>query len=363
MTHQPPSVFGVSYFKGITAFFLTCLILYFGQPIFVPLSFAVLISFVLYPVCIFLEKRGVSRWLAILIALVLLLLLVGAVVVLLVTQLADFLTEWPTIEKKLLDSIEQFSQYMATTLNISQEVRDQWLMKIAEQVFTSMFQFLESALSASAVSSVLLILIPVYAVLILNYRVHWMHVLVKIFPQENPAEIKEILLLSIDTYYKFIKGMIVVYLIVGILNSVGLFLLGVPHALFFGFSASILTFIPYVGIMIGSLLPMSMSWVLYNSIWYPIGVAAIFTFVQYLEANIIFPFAVSARLHVNTLITLVAIFLGGILWGVSGMILFVPFAGIAKLMADHHPRWKTLGLILGEDSQPRKKPFRKRPTH
>jgi predicted PurR-regulated permease PerM len=44
---------------------------------------------------------------------------------------------------------------------------------------------------------------------------------------------------------------------------------------------------------------------------------------------------------------LVAIFVGGVLWGVAGMILFVPFVGILKLIADHNPEWKTLSMILG----------------
>jgi predicted PurR-regulated permease PerM len=70
-------------------------------------------------------------------------------------------------------------------------------------------------------------------------------------------------------------------------------------------------------------------------------------FVQYLEANVIFPFAVSRRLKVNTLAVLVAIFTGGLLWGVSGMILFVPFLGIAKLIADQNPRLMTISLMLG----------------
>jgi predicted PurR-regulated permease PerM len=69
--------------------------------------------------------------------------------------------------------------------------------------------------------------------------------------------------------------------------------------------------------------------------------------VQYLEANVIFPVAVSNRLNVNTLVMLIAIFAGGILWGVAGMILFVPFVGVAKLIADHNPDWKTLSMILG----------------
>ena len=161
---------------------------------------------------------------------------------------------------------------------------------------------------------------------------------------------------TVDTYYSFIKGMVVVYLLVGILNGLGLLLLGIPHAILFGFIASVLTFIPYVGIMVGSLLPITVSWITYDSIWYPIGVIGVFTFVQYLEANVIFPFAVSRRLNVNTLAMLVAIFTGGLLWGVSGMILFVPFTAIAKLVADHNPKWKTLSLILGtEDSAGKRK--------
>jgi predicted PurR-regulated permease PerM len=72
--------------------------------------------------------------------------------------------------------------------------------------------------------------------------------------------------------------MFIVYAIVGVLNSLGLLLLGVPHAIFFGFVAAILTFIPYVGIMVGALLPMAMAWITFNSIWYAVGVAAIFCF-------------------------------------------------------------------------------------
>ena len=94
-----------------------------------------------------------------------------------------------------------------------------------------------------------------------------------------------------------------------------------------------------------------MAWITYDSVWYPIGIVAIFTFVQYLEANIIFPLAVSRRLNVNALVMLLAIFVGGLLWGMAGMILFVPFVGIAKLIADHNPKWKTLSMILGVDSK------------
>lgn len=221
------------------------------------------------------------------------------------------------------------------------------LESITEQSGSTIVQVLRHIFSASAFSLVMLILVPVYAVLILFYRKTWLVILTRIFSSEKKEKVHEMISLTIQSYYSFIKGMAIVYLIVGVLNSIGLLLLGVPHAILFGFIVAILTFIPYVGIIIGSLLPIAMAWITFDSVWYPVGVVAIFTFVQYLEANIIFPLAVSRKLNVNTLIMLLAIFAGGIVWGMAGMILFVPFVGIARLIADHNPRWKTWALILG----------------
>jgi predicted PurR-regulated permease PerM len=235
-------------------------------------------------------------------------------------------------------------------IGLSKDEQSAIISKLSDQSSSNFLTIIRNAISASAFSFVLLVLIPVYAVLILYYRQYWMKILSRLFPAERKESLLEMISLTIKAYYNFIKGMAIVYVVVGSLNSVGLLLLGVPHAILFGFVASILTFIPYVGIIVGSLLPITMAWITYDSIWYPVGIVAIFTFVQYLEANVIFPVAVSNRLNVNTLVMLIAIFAGSILWGMAGMILFVPFVGIAKLIADHNPKWKTISMILGTDN-------------
>ena len=120
----------------------------------------------------------------------------------------------------------------------------------------------------------------------------------------------------------------------------------VPHPFLFGFIASILTFIPYVGIIISSLLPIAVSWITFNSIWYPMGVILVFSIVQILEAYIIFPFAVGNRLKINTLVIIVMIIAGGIVWGAAGMILFIPFISIVKLISDRTEGLKTLSMLL-----------------
>lgn len=323
------------------------IILYFGKDVFIPISFALLISFVMHPIVAWMERKGIGRLVAIIIAISLLVLLGLLIVALLIYQFISFMNELPALQEKFSKSLEDLSSMMIEVFGISRERQQEWVTKLTNQSGSSILSFLQNTLAASAFSAVLLVLIPVYSVLILYYREYWMKIVQRLFPKENKESLREIISLTINTYYNFIKGMAVVYLVVGILNSIGLLLLGIPHAILFGFIASILTFIPYVGIMVGSLLPIAIAWITYDSIWYPVGIVAIFAFVQYLEANVIFPIAVSSRLNVNTLVMLIAIFVGGILWGVAGMILFVPFVGIAKLIADHNPKWKTVSMILG----------------
>lgn len=326
-------------------------ILFFGRDIFIPISFALLISFVLYPVCVWLERKGVGRLTSIVIVISLLVIAGLLLLALLVYQFVSFTNEWPALQEKFANSLQELSSILIEVFGISLERQRLWITRLTDQSGSSILDIARNAIAASAFSIVLLLLIPVYSVLILYNREHWMKIVYRIFPGQERGSLREIISLTINTYYNFIKGMALVYLLVGVLNSIGLLLLGIPHAILFGFIASVLTFIPYVGIMVGSLLPIAIAWITYDSIWYPLGIIGIFAFVQYLEANIIFPVAVSNRLNVNTLVMLIAIFAGGVLWGVAGMILFVPFVGIAKLIADHNPEWKTLSMILGVDGK------------
>src|SRR5690606_11567263 len=110
--------------------------------------------------------------------------------------------------------------------------------------------------------------------------------------------------------------------------------------------------IPYVGIIFSSLLPITLAYTTSGSMWMPVGVIFVLGLVQYLEANLIFPKVVGGKLGLNTLASLVIIFAGGLLWGVAGMILFLPLASIVMLVSKEVPEWKALRLLLGEERKP-----------
>jgi predicted PurR-regulated permease PerM len=324
-------------------------ILYLGRSLFIPLSFSILMSFVLYPICRWLEKRRIGKIWAIIISLLLVTVLLALVLALLVNQFIAFGQEWPKLQEKLLQAYNDSSVFMEKNWGVSNETREKWVTNFLNDTSSSGIGLIRTTITSSLVSLVLLALIPVYTFLILLYRHRLVIALEFIFPHIAKERIREILHLTIHTYYDFIKGMVIVYIIVGILNSIGLLILGVPHAILFGFIASILTFIPYVGLMIASLLPITIAWITFNSIWVPLGVIAVFAVVQYLEGNVIFPWAVSQKLNLNTLFTIIAIIAGGIIWGAAGMILFVPFAAILKLIAEKTEGGGALAFLLGND--------------
>jgi len=326
---------------------LISLILYFGRTVFIPLSFSLLISFVLYPVCVWLEKKGFNKNLAIGIALGMLILIFAGIVILLLWQLHRFTGEWQTLRLKASDAIDDIVSFISSTFNIAAEKQYAWLSNLFDSSGSSFIPFLRETFYSLSVSLVLFILIPIMSALILYHRKKLAGVLYSFFPERRKAVIHQILHETVHAFYGFIKGMLLVYLIVGILNSIGLAIVGVPHPVLFGFIASVLTFIPYVGIIIASLLPITVSWITYNSILYPLGVILVFSIVQYLEANLIFPFSVSSRLKINTLVTIIAILAGGVLWGAAGMILFIPFIGILKLIADKTESLKVVADLLG----------------
>ena len=336
----------VDWWKFLLSVLVISLLLYFGRNLFVPLSFALLISFILFPICRWLENIRFPRWAAIGLCLLIVLGVVGVLVWVLVAQMIRFADEWPSLQAKLAETLSKFSDHLEHEYHIDTLRQKEWLEGIATEVATSAFNLAQGLIYTSAVGVVFLVLIPLYAALILYYREQLTAALYTLFPRSEHRNIKMILHETIITYYNFIKGMVVVYVVVGALNSVGLLLLGIPHAVFFGVIASILTFIPYLGIIIGAILPITVAWITYDSIWYPIGVVIVFSVVQYLEANLIFPWAVSFRLQVNMLFTLLAIVAGGILWGASGMILFIPFLAILKLIADKHKNMRAISILL-----------------
>ncbi|WP_448104434.1 AI-2E family transporter [Pedobacter panaciterrae] len=351
MSEQKSLVMPKTYMSSILKFPLFILtisvLLYLGAQLFVPMLFGLFIAFVMYPMCLWLERHHCSKYLAITICLTTLTVLSSALFALLGWQLQNFSSQLPEIIQKLNTEAIQLKEWLQLNAGFTISSQEDWIRNLISANSNKITDLINNVFAATANVLFLLFLTPVYTVLFLYHRSTFVNFLIILIGYEQEVKLRNILQQAILTYAGFIKGMITVYLIVGILNSIGLRLLGIEHALLFGMLTAFMTIIPYVGIILSSLLPIGMALITKDSIWYPVGVIAVFTLVQYLEGNVIFPKVVGKQLNLSTWATLVAIITGGILWGVSGMILFIPMAAILKIVAQNIPEWSALYILLG----------------
>ncbi|MCE6989028.1 AI-2E family transporter [Dyadobacter sp. CY323] len=332
----------------LVAVIATVYILFTLRETIIPLAFSILLAILLYPVCGWLEKHKVPRVGAILLSILTLftvIVILGYVVSL---QIGSFAEELPRITEKAEVILDQTLTMGERYLNISRTQQVSEGKKYLINALTEGRAFLLSTLVTTTGALSTFVLIPLYIFFFLLYRDFFrmfVHKAIKNVPNED----LNILLKKIyDVIQSYLSGLFLVILIVGVLNSIGLLLLGVPHAIFFGFLAGFLILIPYIGILIGSILPALLSIVTMDSPWYAVGVIGIMSFVQFLEGNFITPNIVGSKVSVNPLAAIVALFLGGQLWGLSGLILALPVTAILKVILDTIPSLEPYGFLLGE---------------
>jgi predicted PurR-regulated permease PerM len=329
--------------------FISGLILYLGKVLFVPLLFGLLFAMLLFPLCKKMEKKGIPRSIAIAVLLFFILILFAILIWLLVIEVSSFIADLPMVNEKLLNLFPVFNKWIESSFGISADEQLGWFQKMGFDFSNDISNFLKGILNATLSTFLMLVMIPIYTALFLYHRGSFVRFFEVIIGEKYKDQLHEILNESIFSYFNFIKGNFYVYCIVGILNSIGLLLLGIKHAILYGILTSFMMIIPYVGIFISASIPVSIALVTKDSIWYPIGVILIFVFIQYLESNVLFPAIVGMQLNLSTWATLVAIMGGVIFWGIPGMVLVTPFLAILKIISDHIPSWRAVNILLNRN--------------
>jgi len=320
--------------------------LWFGKPVLIPFCYAFLTALVLYPICKKFESFGVKKGASIALTIFLLCLVFAGLITLLAYQLAIIGSKWPMIQQKFNDFILQLHKYLEMEYGWSTEDQNSWAIESLKKISENSGNFIQGFTKTLVESLVQIIIIPIYIALLLSYRTRLVDFLKEILPEKYSLNLSKILLDTISVFSRFIRGMAMVYLTVGILNTIGLWVIGIENPLVYGMLSAVMTIIPYFGIIFSSMLPITISWLNTGTIWQPLGVIGIFSVVQYLEANLIFPYVVGRFVNLNTLVAICAIFIGALFWGVAGMILFIPLTAAFRIFAENFDELKPYAKIL-----------------
>ena len=324
-------------------------VLYVLKPVVVPIIIAIILSVSAFPFVQFLERKlRINRVISAIVAITLLSLVIFALLLFIGFQLSDILEKGDFYAEKLSNVYNTFATKLETFLGIEKNDLSIKKLNIGATIkdnFVGIIEFLTS--SGSFFSDI--ILIPLYIFFFLIYRKFFKSFIYRAFSKDgNTLKAKTILNKLYDVQQNYLVGLFMVMGIVGVLNSIGLLILGIDNAIFFGFLAALLLLIPYIGIIIGSLLPAIVALATKDSLWYPVGVMVIFAFIQFIEGNFITPKITGSKVSINAFVAILSIILFSMLWGIAGMIVALPVIASLKVVFDTIPELKPYGFLIGE---------------
>lgn len=327
------------------------------RDILVPFSFALLIAILLNPLVGRLEIWKVPKIPAITIALFVAVVVIAGVWYFLATQTMHFTSQLPALEVKTDTLVSKLQHDLAK--KIPMDKQNQYIAEAKAGIKPWIAQTLGSVAGTMAT----VFLLPVYTFLLLYYKTLMLNFLYEIFAEENETEVREVLSRVRGAISSYMYGLLIEGLIVATLNTIALFVLGVPYAILLGILGAILNVLPFFGGILAALLPIMVATITKEGFHTQIGVAISYIVIQFIDNHFLIPYIVSSRVKINALISIVAVLLGAAGWGLSGMFLSIPFIGILKIVFDRIPEMQPWGRLLGSEVDVRHTGVRKPRKH
>ena len=322
---------------------IAAVILYYSSAVFLQLCIAFALAYILNPAVEFLERHGVKRLPGILVVFCLALVVCSLFAVFLAVSITG---EFSSIQLNLPAYVQHLYEITPAAIKkyLGVETSDKLAIQLnnllqqiraaAPDLLKPLLEFLRKALS-STVEMVLALLgyfiIPVYLFYLLCDLPQLKTAIETFIPERfRPAYAHK--LAEVDAVLSgFVRGQLSVCAILAVLYSAGLFAIGIDLAIAIGLLAGATFIIPYVGTIIGICLSVVMALLKFNDVLHPLLCLGWFGFVQLLEGTIITPKIVGDTVGLHPLVAIVALLIGGQLFGIAGMLVAVPVTAVLQV--------------------------------
>lgn len=329
--------------------FLVVIGMIYAEAFLVPVFFAGLLSLVLLPLSKNIKRFVKNESISIMLSLFVFLILICGFSYFISTQVSNIVSDYDTIQAKLIEKAHAAQNTFNEYTGVDETEQQAWFNKESEELLKSVFAKSTSLLVGVGNFVFGLSLVIIYTFFLLTYRGKIKLFILSLTNQDQHEKVNSILEKVKSLILHYLTGLLIALTIIGLMNAIGLMVLGIKHGLFLGLLAGFLNIIPYVGSFIGASLPIIMALIYKDSMWYAVGVLAIFMFNQFIDNNITTPSVVGGHVRINSLATIFIVIIGGMIWGVAGMVLFIPLLGIFKIICDHIDALHPISILLSDD--------------
>lgn len=231
-------------------------ILVFAKIVLIPLSMALLISFILFPVVKKLQKWGFNKILSAFLSLLMLIILIGGCIAIFSNEIMHLINEMEDFTGKIMNTFSETIVFVNKNINLNTELNREELVANGKQwLKKSSGTLIKNTFSSTAAFIKGLVATIIFTFLFLIYSEGLTKAFVAMGKEENKSKISRMLKNIQRVGKQYLSGMFIMIIILGFANSIGLWIIGIDSPFLFGFLAAILSIIPYVGTTFGATIP------------------------------------------------------------------------------------------------------------
>lgn len=335
-------------FYALATVFGLFAILILGKPILIPLAFALFMSFILFPLAKKFESWGMGKVPAAFLSILSVILIIGGGIYLFSSQLIELSKELTDFQDRIISAFADVTVYINKNVSfVSNLEKNELFEKMKVMIKESSGSLASKTFTTSTTFIAGLFGTIIFTFLILIYRNGLSHALMAFSPEDKKKRVFKMFKSVQQVGQKYLSGMVLLIALTGMLNSIGLWIIGIDNPFLFGFLGAVLAIVPYVGTTLGAIIPVLYAFVSFDSLWPAVAVAILFWFVQLLTDNFLSPKIVGGSLRINALASILSMIIGALVWGVAGMILFLPFAAMLKVFCAEFEELKPIALLIG----------------
>lgn len=302
--------------------------LYVIRDVLLMLFAATVIAAVMEPVADRLQTYGLPRGISVLLIYALILALVVVIVTLMIPPLAEQVRQLAHVLPQVVHYIEQWQFLTVVQGGALVTSLQDILLQFGDRLTNASFDvFQRTRTFFSGLVAVLFIFVLAFYMVVENDALKKVFRL--IVPQQHTAYIEARIERASRIIGRWVMGQIVLAFIIGVVVSLGLWLIGIPYALVLGLLAGVLEIIPVIGPMVAAIPGIVVG--LSQSLFYGLGALLFYVIVQQVENHVLVPNVMRRATGLNPLVTIIAVLLGARLAGVAGIMLSVPMAIILSI--------------------------------
>lgn len=346
--------------------------LYFARVVLIPFTLAVLITFILTPVAKLLERMHFGRMFSTLIVVVLSFIVVGAVGWTVSQQFAQVMNQLPDYRSNIHAKLEALHLSKSTALNNASDTMNEISKDLAAPPAGSSASGTHSAAAPSrqrpmqvevvkspalpldSLESVLGIIGTFGIVVVLTFfmlvrRENFRNRLISLGGHRSLHVMTQAIDDATARVSRYLRLQLLVNICYGALIGTCLHFIGIPGALLWGVLVGLLRFLPYIGPPIGGILPLLLSFAIFDGWIKPLETFGLFVVTEILVSNFVEPALYGAYTGLSSMAILLAAIFWTAIWGPIGLVLSTPLTVCLVVIGRHVPRLRFLNVLLGDE--------------